>query len=147
MTDDPLVLPLRPSVGWHRADLTSRVASLLAVLMLATWPLALLVDAERGAALVSLTALVLGPPCFYSLARVLRPHPIRYTERAGRHVIAAMATSYGTAILYDLWLGDDGVTAYLLGLPAFVGLAITVPWGVIALVVRATRTPVPAQRM
>jgi hypothetical protein len=137
----PLVLGLHPVRGWQAADRPRRAFALLCPGLLLVWTLAQLAAPEAGGgAVVLLTALTVGPPAFYSAARVLRPHQGRCAEREVRHAIAAGSTAFGSATLLAIFLG--GGPALMLALPATFGLVLTLPWGVIALLVRAASAPV-----
>lgn len=132
-----LVVPFHPARGWAAADVPRRVAAVAAV------PLALLYvalgDRSFGAAPALILALA-GPPTFYSLARVLRPYAPG-GERTLRHWAAATSTAYslpGLLIMSDL-SGDSLGAGILLALVAVLGGALTLAWGLIALVVRLSR--------
>jgi hypothetical protein len=140
-----LVVAVRPRLGWQRASTGSRAWALLGVLLLGSWPLALLAGTEGGETWVLATAFFAGPPAFYSLARVLRPRLDPSDGRRERHVLASVGSSYGAASALSVWLGTGG-TAYVIGTPAFLALCITLPWAVVALLLRVTRTPAPPAR-
>ncbi|MGB8649341.1 MAG: hypothetical protein WCD35_01635 [Mycobacteriales bacterium] len=136
----PLVLGLHPVRGWQAADRPRRAFALLCPGLILAWTLAQLTAPEAGGTLVVLTALTVGCPAFYSAARVLRPHQGRCAEREFRHALASGSTAFGTATVLALLLG--GGPALLLALPSSLGLVLTLPWGIVALLVRAASAPV-----
>ncbi len=140
--NSPLVLPLRPGLGWNFADRPRRAFAVLGLALLACWPVLLRFGGEVGDTAVALSALTIGPPAFYSLARILRPHLVEDTERELRHWCASTTTCFGVAVLIALTVaGGDLVALFIV--PALLGLNVTLAWGVVAMVVRAVRTPVP----
>lgn len=140
----PLVLGLHPGLGWHTADRGRRRFAVLCAVQLVGWPLLTLVP--FGDIAVALLAISVGPPAFCSAARVLRPHPAGEAgERVLRHGLASASTAFGSATIAFLVTGSGDSVGLLLAAPATLGLLVTVPWGVVALVARALGTPVPAR--
>ena len=139
----PLVLGLHPALGWRTADSPRRCFAVLCLVQLIEWPLLSLVP--FGDVGMALLAISVGPPAFYSAARVLRPHPTGEAgERLLRHALASASTAFGTAVLV-LIVTESNSVGFFLAAPATLGLLVTAPWGVVALVARALGTPVPAR--
>jgi hypothetical protein len=134
----PLLVPFAPRRGWALADTGRRTAAVLAL------PLVLLVSlltlAESSSDLshaVLISWVLLGPTTFYSLARVLRPEP-RSAERTPRHLLSGTATAFAVPTLVDqLLVQGDGAVMIGFGCPAAVLGALTLAWGLVALLVRA----------
>ena len=138
----PLVLGLHPGRGWRSAEGRRRRLAVLCAVQLAGWPLLAL--APGGDVAVAGLAVLLGPLAFSSAARVLRPHPHGAAgERVLRHWLSAASTALGGATITLLVTDRGEDIVLLLALPAALGLLVTVPWGVMALVARALSTPVP----
>lgn len=141
MLVDPVVVRLDPSAGWAQADWPRRVFALAALpltLVLAVLLSAGVFDSGDLYLIPFCTTVLLGPPAYYSLARVLRPHP-RQLERTSRHLLASTATSFATLPLVENEAGDGLVMAFALGLPAFGLGVLTLAWGATAGVVRIAR--------
>ena len=139
--NSPLVTGVHPVLGWARADEARRLFAVLAIVHLLSWPL--LAGIPHGGDVVVGLALTVGPPSFYSAARVLRPHLVPDAERRVRHALASTSTTFGFSTLILLTAGSNGDSGILVLVPAALGLLITVPWGLVALVIRALQTPVP----
>lgn len=132
---DPLVVPLNPRRGWAAASPTSRKLAVAAV------PLAtLLALVDVGA--FAVTWLAVGPLACYRLARVLRPE-LSGGERTVRHWLGSTGTAYCLPALLagsapaglQVSNGNDGLLFPCL-IAAALLLASTLPWGVLALLVR-----------
>jgi peptidoglycan/LPS O-acetylase OafA/YrhL len=134
--NQPLVLPFHAVRGWREADPARRGFALVCLGMLALWPLLLTTSDDVANGFVLVTACLPGPPAFYSLARVLRPHVGRSAERDSRHWIAATSTCFGICTVLGLVL-DSPVA--VLAFPATLGLVLTLPWGFVALLVRSSQ--------
>jgi hypothetical protein len=142
VTDQPLVLGVHLVRGWEEADDTQRRWALGCPGLVALWLLAQLIDHRAGGAVVVLTAVTVGPKAFAAAARVVRPHVGDSPERRWRHALSAAGGCFGAATLMSIALGE-GVAATWLWFPATLMLAVTLPWGVVALLVRAAQTAVP----
>lgn len=134
--NQPLVLPFHAVRGWRDADTARRALALACLAMLALWPLFLTPSDDVANGFVLVTACLPGPPAFYSLARVLRPHVGRSAERDCRHWIAATSTCFGICTVLGLAFDSPVV---VLAFPATLGLLLTLPWGFIALLVRSSQ--------
>ena len=145
----PVVIAVAPRRGWAAADRPRRLAAVLAVPLAAAL---CLVSGRQGEAASSVSDwalpvwLAVGPACFYSLARVLRPEPYDL-ERTSRHLLASAATSFGLPTAVGLALGLDDDLVITLGLPAFGLGLLTVLWGAVAVAVRALTAPAAASAL
>ena len=142
----PLVVPFNPRRGWSEADLPRRV---FAAAIFPYTAALVAVTVITGDANMILLMLLLGPPVYYSAARVLRPHGPS-VERYARHWLASTAMVISIPVqvtmismrLNQNLLGDYGTdtTAFIyigFGLLAgFLGL-LTAGWGLGAVAVRA----------
>lgn len=140
----PVVLPFAPVAGWRQAGTLQRVLAVTVLPLVALWALLLWKAPALGDAVTATTGVTLGPAAFWSLARVLRPHVGSSVERMVRHAFAATATCLGTAVIIGIAVNTaDGDFLWLFVGPASLGLVVTLPWGVTAMVTRAVRTPAP----
>ena len=133
-----LVLPVRPGLGWRRAGDAQRVLALAVVPLVVGWTVLLARAPGVGDVLVLVSAVTVGPPAFWSLARVVRPHLDDSVERLLRHALAAAATCFGTVVVVGI--ATDTEQGDFLGLfagLASLGFVVTVPWGLVALVARS----------
>ena len=105
--------------------------------------LAYLLMVERGlGGAANVMLLLLGPPAFYSVARVLRPYPPG-GERTVRHWAASISAAYslyGFTIITSEGLSLEAAAfGVLLAVIAAPGGLLTLVWGAIAVVVRLVR--------
>lgn len=136
----PLVVPLDPARGWAGSDLLRRTCAVVALPLAALLCLSLLGGRELSDTALWAWALV-GPTCFYALARVLRPEP-RSWARTPRHVLAGTATSYAVPVIAALSVPSSLATDAVVipfGTVAFVLGVTTLLWGLVAVVVRSSR--------
>lgn len=155
-----MVLPFRPVEGWRQADRGRRVGAVLCAVGLAVWVVSLgwtweQLDrlpgyrvAHEGSALL---LLAFGPFVCHAAARVLRPHPPGTRgERVHRHWWAAVAATTGVGLLPWTLGVDHGWTpaftssVYYYVFVAPVAGATSLAWGLVAALVRVSRTGVPA---
>lgn len=104
---EPVILRVRPGLGWAKSRLHQRVLAACAPLIVVGVYLACTLGGGAGAgySLLSLAVLGLGPLAFFQAARVLRPYSSEVgTERRLRHGCAAVASAHGGAIGVVLWL-------------------------------------------
>lgn len=142
-----VILPVRPVEGWHRAGTARRALAASALPLVLLWVVLLAEAPGPGDVVTAVTGMTVGPVAFWCLARVLRPHESDGLERRLRHAVAAASTCLGTAVLVGIAVNTrDGDFLGLFAGLASLGFCLTVPWGVVAVVVRAVRTPVPAVR-
>lgn len=151
---EPLVVAIAPGRGWAQADAARRgFAALFVVivaLLLAIWLSGDRTTSEPAAATPVLAAacalfLLVGPPAFYSAARIVRPHPAGTgMERKMRHGCAAVASAYGWALLAVLFSAGwssafpESLALIYFVVPSVLG-PLTLCWGLVAGVVRAVR--------
>lgn len=140
-----VILPLQPAEGWRRASAVRKALAASVLPLVLLWAVLLAAAPGPGDVITAVTGLTVGPVAFWSLARVLRPHEGDGLERQLRHALAAASTCLGTAVIVGIAVDtDDGDFLGLFVVAATLGFCLTVPWGVVAVVVRAVRTPVPA---
>ena len=156
---EPAVLPFNPAQGWTTASplrrslllATASFALLWVLLLLYRWPAN---EADFPAwfnvIVVLMTAAVFlgGPFGCYATARVLRPQPeVVSTSRRQRHMLAALCTAYGLALLSAVvtpW--ERGVPLYSFGtfwlylLCVLPLTPLTLAWGVASAVARSGQT-------
>ncbi len=156
----PAVLPFAPARGWLDASPTRRALAVATAAFAAAWALLLLYRWPTGDAgwpgwflgvvgLMTLLLYVGGPFGCYAVARILRPHPAGTgASRQVRHMLAAMCTAYGLALLtVSVTNAERGVPLYTFGaLWTYVLLVpavapATVIWGLIAAITVRTRAP------
>ncbi len=135
----PVVVPVAPATGWAAADAPRRAFALAALPLAAVVCVLPLLPSAHALGVVEAAWLLVGPMCFYSLARVLRPEP-RHPERTPRHLLAAAATSFAVPVLAVLLLGQAGGTGddVVIGFGSIAAVlgVVTAVWGLVALVVR-----------
>ena len=130
--NQPVVLGVHPVRGWHGADEARQSLAVVCVWLLVLTPALLALHAD---VLMLVAAVTVGPPACYSAARVLRPHVRPDAEREARHWVAAVGTACGIPVVLALAL-QTGDAVFYLAAPAMLALAVSLPWAVVALVVR-----------
>ena len=152
------MLPFRPAQGWRAASLLTRslvfaaaaFALLWALLLLYRWPAD---DADLPGwfnlttGLMTFAVFLGGPFGCYATARVLRPEPatVSLSDQL-RHMLSALTTAYGVALLTVFAPEGRGVPLYTFGtlwlyLLLVLPLApVTLAWGVASAIGRRSRT-------
>lgn len=156
---EPAVLPFNPAQGWSTASPLRRSLVLATVAFALLWLLLLLYRWPAGeadfpawynvvVALLTVIVFLGGPFGCYATARVLRPQPeVVSTSRRQRHMLAALCTAYGLALLSMVVTPlERGVPLYSFGtfwlyllfvLPL---TPVTLAWGVASAIARHGRT-------
>lgn len=139
----PLVLPLDVGRGWREATETRRAVALGFPVLLVFW--AVLPQLGEHTAWLNDASAYLGGVVCYAVARVFRPHTGYSLERIVRHGFASLSVSCAINFFVVIrFAGQDSDPATWWPIViATAGLFVTVPWGLVAVLVRATSRDQP----